>query len=492
MWLIIPTLTASFASCSQEEQKYTSSTRKAAITFSVNGISESDNQSLEKKVQEPEVITKSIGNDWTMESTLALNPSESHTRASGMSAGNTYRVIVYKSGIYVAHKDYVAGNQETADKFSLEVNTAYTYVAYSYNTNVPISDGYASGDAVLSGIDPSKDLLYASGSFSTGAVDSNTSISIVFAHKFSLVVVVADATVNQYNITSASATITPGYTANLSLTDGVVTSSGASATQAISWLGAETGKLYSSVPRTVFTNASASLTLTFSSININGIDYTSGLSTSFSTVMVAGKKYTLTVKFRRIPSITITSGNLKWAKGNLYETSTPGTYAIFNNQEDFTTTRIGGDHWCWGATNPRTTPTNITTASVWTPDPCTKALGGTWRMPTDSEINNLKSLANVWTYKNGKTGRYFGISAAPAAADQDKYLFLPAADAITYPSSTSIDVNAVGVAGYYWSSGGALSNNSQAIHMGFSSPVAPYAILQYHQYALSIRCVSPN
>ena len=87
-------------------------------------------------------------------------------------------------------------------------------------------------------------------------------------------------------------------------------------------------------------------------------------------------------------------------------------------------------------------------------DPCLKVGDNkTWHTPTQDQHQKLVDLkeGHVWgpyLMKNGTTvnGRYFGTTVVPTEADQDKYVFLPAAGW----NSKSGGTGGIGTDGLYW------------------------------------------
>src|SRR5574344_1967507 len=149
-----------------------------------------------------------------------LEPAvESQTRATAVAAGVRYRVVAYKQNDisaagYMSHADYVVG--AAAPKFLLPINCTYTLVCYSYGSAaaLPAFDKNSTDIAVTS----SNDMLYCKKDITV--TDVNTSFSILFSHLFSKVTVIADASVDGYNVTACTGSLSPNYSATASLVDG--------------------------------------------------------------------------------------------------------------------------------------------------------------------------------------------------------------------------------------------------------------------------------
>ncbi len=95
-------------------------------------------------------------------------------------------------------------------------------------------------------------------------------------------------------------------------------------------------------------------------------------------------------------------------------------------------------------------------------DAAAVALGGSWRMPTKAEQDELRNDCTwTWTTINGVYGRKV---TSKKAGYTDKWIFLPAAG---YPGGTSL--RSAGSGGYYWSSSLNSGDPSYASYVHFSS-----------------------
>ena len=180
------------------------------------------------------------------------------------------------------------------------------------------------------------------------------------------------------------------------------------------------------------------------------------------------------------------------AKGNLIATKqADGTlsYAFADEQGYYSGEVDGGDLFCWNTADPFTFEV---TQSSWEDarDPCRKVGDGNWRTPTDAELKALVNAGNVWgeniyTMKDEttKNGRYFGTTAVPAKADQDNYVFLPAAG-----NRLGSSCDDAGTSGHYWSATLNTSNTYNAYGLGFNSSVC-YVGNYYRNDGFSLRCV---
>ncbi len=112
--------------------------------------------------------------------------------------------------------------------------------------------------------------------------------------------------------------------------------------------------------------------------------------------------------------------------------------------------------------------------------------GGSWRMPTNAEFEELLNTSNctwTWTTMNGVSG-YKVVSKKSGYAGN--WIFLPAAG---YRSGT--DLGSVGSIGYYWSSSLSEFSSYNARHLVFYSGNSYMDYRGSRYYGLSVRPVFP-
>lgn len=152
----------------------------------------------------------------------------------------------------------------------------------------------------------------------------------------------------------------------------------------------------------------------------------------------------------------------------------------------------GGDYFCWNTLAPDAI-TSSNTTGVWDPDndPCRKIGDGLWYTPEQAQLQALIDAGyvggeEIYTMKDGTkvNGCYFGTSSLlDAEAEQDKYIFLPAAG-----NCFSASWSGVGSFDNYWSS--TPSSSSHTYYLDFDSyycEIGVYSIS--HDCGLSLRCV---
>ena len=147
-----------------------------------------------------------------------------------------------------------------------------------------------------------------------------------------------------------------------------------------------------------------------------------------------------------------------------------------------------GDYYAWGETETKSeyTSDNCSTYGVQMNDisgneqydVSRKKWGGSWRMPTKAEIEELIENCNwTWTAQEGKKGH-------KVTGPNGSSIFLPAAGCRRYGSSPGL----AGEDGYYWSSTPIESNN-RAYYLDFD--IADQSVGWYDRsYGRSVRPVS--
>jgi uncharacterized protein (TIGR02145 family) len=470
---------------------------KAKVTFNTGEVVDLGDGTRDAVGLEKEVVLVLLGDGETLlECTLERSP-RLQTRAS-MLAGTKFRVYVYKTdGSYVTSGELTAGG---TDFITLDAGESYDIRAVSYYNSastVPGDVTAALGTASLEVSHPD-DVLWAKAGLPDLA-DGETSLTLNFTHKSIRVTVVADATARDQEITACAATFSPGKEHTLFLDGGTLAATGTDVPQDITWSSLNAQKVTSDPAYVYSTTGQANHTLAFSSITVGGTTYTN-TSVPFSKALEPGYAYTLTVTFKGdIPSID--AGGLKWVTSNLHETTTSGVYALFANPYDYSGTMSGGDYWNWGAVNPRTDYSSYYngTSGGWdwsaspsaTTDPCRAALGGTWRLPTWTDLEHLVfNEQHVWgAYAtsgagDGINGQWFCTDdLATAQASPGSYLFFPAAGARSYSSAS---VSSMGTSGVYWSR--EFSSTSTAYGLVFNSNDV-YTFSDARIRGLSVRCV---
>ncbi|WP_262279639.1 fimbrillin family protein [Hallella absiana] len=162
--------------------------------------------------------------------------------------------------------------------------------------------------------------------------------------------------------------------------------------------------------------------------------------------------------------------SVKWASFNLGASKPEeyGKYYAWADTKGYTSSE--SHDFSWANTPYCTNTSNVSSSSSWskynsgdaklesTDDAATVNLGGTWRMPTHDEWQELSSKC-TWTSTSQN-----GVNGYKVSASNGNYIFLPAAG---YRLGTSS--YGVGSDGYCWSSLVLSSSVDYAWHVGFGS-----------------------
>ena len=169
-----------------------------------------------------------------------------------------------------------------------------------------------------------------------------------------------------------------------------------------------------------------------------------------------------------------------------------------------------GDYFAWGETEPKTTyngstykhgngsydsltkyNTNINYGTVdnkttleLSDDAVRANWGGSWRMPTDAELTELREQCTwTWTSQNGVNG--YKVTSKKSGYTNNS-IFLPAAG---YRNESSL--NEAGSGGYYWSSSLNTDNPYYAWYVGFYFVYGVHRDYRNRCYGYTVRPVCP-
>lgn len=475
-----------FTACNHEED-IPETSKLVALTVTIPQITESDETTelapdTAKTPSATQLPIVPAGNGMTLEASLERNTPTSTRGSIALATGVKYRVIAFKQGNvttagYISYADFVVGTTgSVAGELHVPTGSAYTFVCYSLNTtSLPTFNLNSLNVAANPATD---DLLYAK--FNQTITVASSTVSFSFAHKFSQVTVIADASSLGKNITAISSTLSPNYSATLTLADGTLTA-GTSTARTIPWGTFTASPFLNASACTVFTNGSTAISVSIPSITIGGTTKTNFTATFGGNSMQPGYKYTLRLRFK---SSGVVIGGLTWAPGNLIKSGS--TYMFTSTQEYYAGGWNWGDYWNWCVLDP-TDYTNFAASYNTASDPCKQvAPAGTWRMPSSSDFTALINSGLVRTTKNGVKGVYFGTTSLALIYNGGSYdyVFLPAAGLRAY-GDTSLSY--VGADGFYWS---ITPHNTGAAYILNLNSASPSTTSSYGcAYGLSVRCV---
>ena len=184
--------------------------------------------------------------------------------------------------------------------------------------------------------------------------------------------------------------------------------------------------------------------------------------------------------------------SVKWAKCNVgaEKETDAGLYFAWGETTGYTASQVGTDkRFSWSDYKYGNSSSNLTkynqsdgkTVLKSTDDAATQIMGEGWRMPTQSEFQELiDNTDKLWTTINGVNGYKF---TSKKEGYQNNSIFIPAAG---YCGDGSVD----GVGGYgtVWSSSLYTSNPNYAWYLNFGSGNC-YMYGSYRCYGRSVRGV---
>ena len=191
---------------------------------------------------------------------------------------------------------------------------------------------------------------------------------------------------------------------------------------------------------------------------------------NMSLVTETGNVYSLTAGGGGVTYEYVDLGlSVKWAKCNVgaEKETDAGLYFAWGETTGYTASQVGTDkRFSWSDYKYGNSSSNLTkynqsdgkTVLESTDDAATQVMGGDWRMPTETEIQELiDNTTKEWTQVNGVNGYKF-------TASNGNSIFIPAAGLCSDGS-----VYTVGSDGYVWSSSLYTSDPSRAWYLGFNS-----------------------
>lgn len=513
-------------SSSTEEEGGTTNSKSVQVYFGGLQINDADSSDVSTKSAQVSV-TKVVDMGNGFDAVCTLSPQQSSCAKSiiNMTSGVYYRVIIYNSTgtALVGYKDYVAGaSSDSQTPFTLDAGTTYKYVAYSYNTQTAIGDAAPTISTTLTP-NLGLDLLYTSGSFT--AAYPTTSITLTFKH----LVAGIDVELDSNGMFGPMGTTTTSITGQLrkgtlTLSSGsFVTASSTTDDSNVSSASSSTSSRWSSVATTDTTRTvsfysapgnTITLNVTFNLIQIKQ-DYsttTSGYwefsnkSVSFGSIaLTAAKKYICHVYLRASYLQIGSASDTKWARGNLYLAS-DGKYKFRHHQSGFYSDTSSSSLEYW---NFNSTVGAASTADYGSGDPCAQVLpSGTWRLPTQSELNTLSTEsfydATTQTTPHDAIATAWNAYNYTSSASSDTWGTLRIAllhfgyrgsgstTILQGPTSLS-STNGYSGNGYYWSSTSNPANNAQAYALQLTSTgrnTRTVAVVSMSKLlGLDVRCV---
>lgn len=317
-------------SCSNDNLDKKDTTGDIKLNISVGGVTSPDAKAIVKnQAEETETIVADFDGHNKMTCTLRkVYDPESITRATTNPVQKNvyYRVLAYSGNNSSSVNTTPAADvtfqvgKESEKQMKLSNTGSYYFVAYSYNTKEE-SDMSSTNDNFTPGIGnytlnnvhtntySPKDVLLFAQAQNIQAGDNN--LNITFKHAYSLVNITMNmsgftsGSSSAANITSCSASISPGYTSSVSLMDLNATAlSSTSGSRTVSWptgvLNANQTSIRSDSTILFANNNAPTVTFPVGSIQVKMSDgtttlkNTNAISFPFTTTLEAGYKYELT------------------------------------------------------------------------------------------------------------------------------------------------------------------------------------------------------
>jgi hypothetical protein len=455
-----------FASCDNEaiSEKEKKGGKLIPVSVRIAGITEGGTEEIIRSFdREKEAVTEtvSIGDGMLLEMRLEADLASRLRATTPLGTGKQFRVIAVKHSdhTYVSHGDFTAGGVNMLTTFSVQSGESYDFICVSLNSadSVPTTTGLSTGEVPSFLTSPTNgvDLLYDGTSHVNKTVnsDADAELSFTLSHKFSQVTLVVDCSYNGWNITGIAANsirLAPNFRTQMSYA-GIIAKTAVEDSitdQWFSWPALTANPIQSSNAYTVFADGSP----VFLCMNANALTVNAGTATSLPSgssaviwipfpdkTLEAGKKYTLTVKFR----------TPKFAASNIYwdNTNRRLTFAVYSDTPSSVTANkyqgvyfkfgslIGispAGAWYENATLLYVPPTGKSTSWY-----ITSADGTLSSLPTGifGTIKNHTTVeTGVWTGTTYATIPYVsnGVAASPNPRDGRHVIDLPVSERASF------------------------------------------------------------
>ena len=451
-----------------------------------------------------------------------------------------FRIVVYNaSGQYDSSYIYSvsatgAVTPDSGNPIKLNGGESYTFIAYSYNTNVAPADNLVGSNLSTATISATstQDIMYYK---TTMTPDGNTGaqnyLNVILKHSFSTITVNVDASLtNGYNITNITgATLGKVFpTATIALNSGTVTSSGTATTIAVPFPANPNSNNVTATSAVIINNANNTNDGTFNIASLT-IGPLTGTNVAFNNLTIQpGARYNMTIKlipqdsfFDDTTSLPGTTFKVARINGKVWMRYNLGVDPLTNPNPDLTApsnTGLFGNYYQWGvitpaalgnagpgpiipwnnsiapAANAWNSGTETAPIKVITNDPCP----ANFRVPTTTEFQDLVSSTvqtntNDTSWDNGSTTNYASVKVFTSKRDKNVILSFPAAG---YRINTDGTLNtAAGISrgniGIYWTSSAPTLVNYKNMQLykasvDFTSGAgAPY-------FGENIRCIRIN
>ncbi|ATL44233.1 FISUMP domain-containing protein [Elizabethkingia sp. HX WHF] len=467
----------------------------------------------------------------------SLNPTAAATPIARVIK---FRVVVYNaSGQYDSSYIYsvsAAGavTPDSGNPIKLNGGQSYTFIAYSYNTNVAPADNLVGSNLSTATISATstQDIMYYK---TTMTPDGNTGaqnyLNVILKHSFSTITVNVDASLtNGYNITNITgATLGKVFpTATIALNSGTVTSSGTATTIAVPFPASPNSNNVTATSAVIINNANNTNDGTFNIASLT-IGPLTGTNVAFNNLTIQpGARYNMTIKlipqdsfFDDTTSLPGTTFKVARINGKVWMRYNLGVDPLTNPNPDLTApsnTGLFGNYYQWGvitpaalgnagpgpiipwnnsiapAANAWNSGTETAPIKVITNDPCP----ANFRVPTTTEFQDLVSSTvqtntNDTSWDNGSTTNYASVKVFTSKRDKNVILSFPATG---YRINNDGSLNTAtglsrGNIGIYWAASPANGGNYKNMQL-YKASVDLTSGAQNPYFGENIRCIRIN
>ncbi|ATC38248.1 fimbrillin family protein [Elizabethkingia anophelis] len=447
-----------------------------------------------------------------------------------------FRIVVYNaSGQYDSSYIYSinAGGAVTPDSgvpIKLNGGQSYTFIAYSYNTNVAPTDNLVGSNLSTATISASstQDIMYYKTTLTpSGDAGAQNNLNVILKHSFSTITVNIDSSLtNGYNITNITgATLSKVFpTATIALNTGTVTSSGTATAIAVPFPASPNSNSVTATSAVIVNNSNNTNDGTFNITSLT-VGPLTGANVAFNNLTIQpGSRYNMTIKLvpqdaffddtTSVPGQTFPVARINgkvWMRHNL------GADYSLNPDQNPSIAQLHGNYYQWGRKPVAATATTpdpisgwnsaqVTDNNAWNSgtedapikvdanDPCPDG----YRVPTPKEFNALiaattqltaDNIGSPWTQSasNYATARVFR-----SKRDANVKLTFPMTG-LRDPNTGNILTNisgspSRGVASYLW---GNIRSGSRSAEMDLTqTSVNGNSSANNTAWGMAIRCVA--
>lgn len=334
---------------------------KVLVSLSVTEMPYSAGEGLRSSglPEVPETVVTHVYGDMYMYATLSPVEASPTRSSSPLAPGTKLIIAAYKvinnvrassATDYARYEISGSAVVPAGSEAPLEIEKGdYEFVAYSLNSTTD----FPANPETVSNINSSRDLLWGV-SAKTSIDDTHNTVNIQLKHQFSWVTlwVTTDNIVsNRPDIIGlSSASVNPGYTADLTVYNGnVAPTVGVYGSNSLTMIPSTPTK-WVSTARTVYTAGANPTIINLYNVVIKGVNggaLINILRTSFAMTMEPGKEYNLTVDFKLVE---FAGSNIYWASTKAATATARGEGRLtFDLAGNNTNNRYQGVFFKWGS-----------------------------------------------------------------------------------------------------------------------------------------------